>query len=289
MARSAIKHASPTQREASILELHNAVWAQPIVVAGNKQVHIALRAGDNDEIEYEIYSQEGVHGQGRAVWSHEPAPTRLDLEQLKRQMERGQLEPGSVYARLAQMGLYYGPAHQGIKAIYVGEKQLLAQLRLPAVLETGHAAYVLHPSLMDSALQASIGLMVDLNHVPNEPSVLFALESLRILSSSTNEMVAWVRYAEGSQAEDDVVKLDIDLCDERGNVCTQMRGVALRSLEGETKSTDQKAMNETTDRLIRDKAKSIEDNSRFDPAFYQTLIADVLNRELSVDEAVELG
>ena len=102
-------------------------------------------------------------------------------------------------------------------------------------------------------------------------------------------MVAWVRYAEGSQAEDDVVKLDIDLCDERGNVCTQMRGVALRSLEGETKSTDQKAMNETTDRLIRDKAKSIEDNSRFDPAFYQTLIADVLNRELSVDEAVELG
>ena len=39
-------------------------------------------------------------------------------------------------------------------------------------------------------------------------------------------MVAWVRYAPGSQASDSVVKLDVDLCDERGNVCAQLRGVS---------------------------------------------------------------
>ena len=201
MARAAIEQASPKQLESSILELHNTVWAQPIVVAGNKQVHIALLASDKEEIEYEIYSQEGVHGQGRAVWSHEPAPAPLDLEQLKGQMERGQLEPGSVYAGLAQMGIVHGPALRAITAIHQGNDQLLAQLRLPGAVETGHDAYVLHPSLMDGALQACVGLMDKQTRLP------FALERLRIVSRCTREMVAWMpicrgqpRWGPGSQA-----------------------------------------------------------------------------------------
>ena len=54
----------------------------------HKQISIALLANDDDEIDYEIYSQEAdeeiVHCQGRAVLSREPASARLDLEQLKR-------------------------------------------------------------------------------------------------------------------------------------------------------------------------------------------------------------
>src|ERR1700684_2994066 len=41
-------------------------------------------------------------------------------------------------------------------------------------------------------------------------------------------MVAWVRHSPGSEAADKVVKLDIDLCEERGNICAQMRGVNWR-------------------------------------------------------------
>ena len=222
MARAAIEQASPKQLEPGILELHNNVWAQPIVVAGNKQVHIALLASDKEEIEYEIYSQEGVHGQGRAVWSHEPAPTPLALEQLRGQMERGQLEPNSMYAGSAQMGIVHGPTFHAITAIHQGRDQLLARLRLPEAVETGHDAYVLHPSLMDSALQACVGLMDGRTRLP------FALERLRIVSRCTREMVAWVRYAEGRQAGDELLKLNVDLCDERGNVCVQMRGIRWR-------------------------------------------------------------
>ena len=217
MARSAIEQASPTQLGSSILELHNTVWAQPIAVAGSKQVHIALLASDKEEVEYEIYSQEGVHCQGRAVWSHEPAPARLDLEQLKGQMERGQLEPDSVYAPR--------PGFQAITAIHQGGDQLLAQLRLPAGMEPGHDAYVLHPSLMDSALQACVGLMDGRTRLP------YALERLRIVSRCTREMVAWVRSVGGSQAGE-VIKLDVDLCDERGNVCVQVQGISWQLTDG---------------------------------------------------------
>src|SRR5215813_4403597 len=233
MARAAIERALPSRPESTVLELRNTVWAQPVVVAGMKQVNISLAANDQDQIDYEIYSQDSdqeiVHCQGRAVWSREPAPAALDLERLKGQMGRGELEPGSVYALCARMGLIYGPSFQGITAIHRGNGQALAQLRLPSVVAETSGDYVLHPSMMDGALQAAVGLIDDASE-SNEPRLPFALESLRIISPCSQGMVAWVRYAPGSQAADAVAKLDIDLCDERGNVCAQMRGVSWRAL-----------------------------------------------------------
>src|SRR5205807_580297 len=51
---------------------------------------------------------------------------------------------------------------------------------------------------------------------------------LRIVTGRSQEMYAWVRYAPGARAGDKVTKLDIDLCDEQGNICVQMRGVSWR-------------------------------------------------------------
>src|SRR6266545_3328709 len=233
MARAAIERALPSRPESTILELRNTVWAQPVVVDEKKQVSISLAANDQDQIDYEIYSQDSeqeiVHCRGRAVWSREPAPAALDLDQLKGQMGRGQLEPSSVYALCAGMGLIYGPSFQGITTIHRGNGQALAQLRLPSVVADTSGDYVLHPSLMDGALQAAVGLIDDASE-SIQLRLPFALDSLRIISPCATDMIAWVRYSPGSQAADTVAKLDIDLCDERGNVCAQMRGLSSRAL-----------------------------------------------------------
>src|SRR6266850_5322583 len=244
MARAAIEQALPERPESTVLELHNTVWAQPVIVSRvseSKQVSIALLANEHQQIDYEIYSQDAdqeiVHCQGRVVLSREPAPVRLDIEQLKGQMGQGQLEPSGLYAAFARMGLIYGPSFQGITTIHRGSNQVLAELRLPKTVEDTPGDYVLHPSLMDSALQAAVGLIDGLSELSNEPRLPFALESLRIVSACTPEMVAWVRYSPGSQAADKVVKLDIDLCDERGNVCVQMHGFSSRVLSKELSAT----------------------------------------------------
>ncbi len=289
MARAAIEQAAPVRPESSILELHNMVWLKPVVVTDPKQVSIALFATDNDRVDYEIYSieaeQETLHCQGQAVFSRKSAPARLDLEHLRRQMSQGRLEAADVYTIFAGMGLNYGPAHQGITVIHLGEKQVLAQLRLPEVVETNQHEYVLHPSLMDSALQASIGLIVALNNVPTKPYLPFAVESLRIISSCAKEMAAWARYSKGSKPGDKTVKVDLDLCDERGNVCVQMRGFALRVLVSEITSGRQNTINKSA----HNGSTLIEDSTPFDNAFFQKLIAGVLNGAVSVDEAVELS
>ena len=236
MARVAVAQASLTQPESTTLELHNTVWAQPIVVTENKQVTIALFANDGEEIDYEIYSQnkdqEILHCQGQAVFTRKPVPAKLDIKQLQGQMQQKELNPNSLYDTFTKMGINYGPSLQGITAIYQGDHQLLAQLSLPATVEKNEKDYLLHPSLMDSALQASIGLIADLKQLPSQPVLPFSLESISIVAAGTKEMYAWVRCAQGSQPKDKVQKLDMDLCDTQGNICVKIRGFSSRELRG---------------------------------------------------------
>src|SRR6478752_3688007 len=87
----------------------------------------------------------------------------------------------------------------------------------------------MHPGLMDSVLQGHFGL-VNSWKSSQETRLPFSLERLRILSPGTQRMFAWVRYAPGSHAEDAVLKSDIDVCDELGNVCFELRGFSIRAL-----------------------------------------------------------
>jgi acyl transferase domain-containing protein len=294
MACAAIHHAWPAQLKARILELHDTVWLNPIVVKEKKQIYVSLFVKDNDQAGYEIYSteagQEVIHCEGEAAFGCPSSGMMLDVEQLKAKMKRERLEASGVYAIFSKMGLHYGPAHQGITDIYVGERQLLARLRLPAVVAPSRLEYGLHPSLMDSALQASIGLVIHADHIPDKPPVPFALDSLRVLSACTNEMAAWVRYSTDSQSEDRITKFDIDLFDLRGNLCVEMRGLSLRIMGNEIKAMQQTTTNGSahTNGLANNGSTFVENGFQFDDVFYEKLIADVMNRKLSVDEAVEL-
>ncbi|HEX9981683.1 MAG TPA: SDR family NAD(P)-dependent oxidoreductase [Thermoanaerobaculia bacterium] len=180
MARAAIADAFPAWCASAMLELREHVWSEPVVVTGNQPVSIALVANDRDEIDYEIYSGDTVHCHGRGVLSYEAPPSRLDLAQL-------------------------GGG---------GDGQLLAKLALPQNIAATTSDYVLHPAVIEGALQAAGRLF-------GGPAVV-ALETLRILAPCSSEMVAWVRSTSDAA-------VDIDVCDPQGNVAVQLRGVTMQA------------------------------------------------------------
>jgi acyl transferase domain-containing protein/enoyl-CoA hydratase/carnithine racemase/NAD(P)-dependent dehydrogenase (short-subunit alcohol dehydrogenase family)/acyl carrier protein/SAM-dependent methyltransferase len=172
MARAAIEHAVPERAESTILELHDIAFGQPLVIAEKTRIDVALMPGDGDQIDFEIDSGDLVLCQGRAVFSREPAPARLDLAQ-----------------------------HEG------------RMLPLPSIAAETSADYVLHPTLIEAALRAAM-----------ESNVPFSIERLRIVWPCGPDMRAVVRDAPAGQAA------DIDLCDERGNIAVQMRGVTWQAV-----------------------------------------------------------
>ncbi|WP_455893511.1 beta-ketoacyl synthase N-terminal-like domain-containing protein, partial [Serratia proteamaculans] len=239
MARAAVEKAAGDLAPGTIITLNNVVWTQPIVVSGAaKAVHIGLSEADNEQLHFDIYSQsslgeEIIHSQGEVAFLNNEAPSHLDLRDIRAQMTQGVLDADTCYRAFDAMGLCYGAGHRGIQEIYQGEEQVLAQLALPPAVLGTQQDYLLHPSLMDAALQSSIGLILH-NTQQQEDEALqvtlpFALDSLAVIAACTQKMYAWVRRSDS--ASEKVQKLDIDLCDEQGQVCVRMRGFSSRVLE----------------------------------------------------------
>jgi acyl transferase domain-containing protein/acyl carrier protein len=197
------------------LDLSHIVWVRPLIVGELPvTVHIALEPQDNttltflishaDEQEYrnragllskslsteEEYITQ-IYCQGRAVLSAENTVPNVDLTSVQARCQR-QVSAASCYQRYREMSMRYGPALQGIEQLRVGEDEVLARLRLPACIAQTHTDFVLHPTLLDAALQACIGLLLERSEV-QIPYLPFELESLSIVDMLPAQGWAWVR------------------------------------------------------------------------------------------------
>ena len=166
MARAAVEQAVGVIEEKHVMiRLKNVVWAQPVVVADQPvQVHIALYPEDTGGIAYEIYSDledesmPKVHSQGNAILSTVVKVPPLNLQDLQAQCSQMMFLSDQCYEVFKAMGLEYGPGHRGIENLYVGKGQVLAKLYLPFCISDTQKQFVLHPSLMDAALQEPMHL-----------------------------------------------------------------------------------------------------------------------------------
>jgi len=248
MARAAVVQATGKEVQ-SQLKFKNIVWAKPVIVGEEPvKVNIGLYPEENDDIAFEIYCEAETgpipYSQGYAVinWSKESA--QLDINTLQAECSRSSLNSEQCYEAFDKMGIEYGAGHRGIVEIFIGSNQILAQLSLPSSISHTQDKYILHPALIDSALQSSIGLALSSENPMHfssakniKPLVPFALQELEVLQSCTPKMWAYIRFSTGSKAEDLIQRLDIDLCDEQGYICARIKGYTSRMLESEGDET----------------------------------------------------
>ncbi|WP_108807996.1 SDR family NAD(P)-dependent oxidoreductase [Aquimarina spinulae] len=242
MARAAMILANAAQDESAVIELHHVFFTKPIVVEETKEVRIALFAGEEEghvgeQISVEIYSTEEeqeIYFQGQVTYSHLKEPATLDILQLKDEMKKIALKPKDIYTDLSKRGHVYGSTLRGISCIYQGDNQLLAEVSIPLLEENDQKEFVLYPSIMEGVMQACIGLVTDIESL-SQPLFPTSLNAIRILSSCTKEMNIWVRIKDIKTTNH---ILDIDLIDQQGNICIEMRGLSLQSLGEKTNASE---------------------------------------------------
>ncbi|MBZ5509455.1 MAG: SDR family NAD(P)-dependent oxidoreductase, partial [Acidobacteriia bacterium] len=266
MARAAVM-ASATENASNdrvTIRLKNVVWVSPIIVDGPQRVHIGVYADEQGDIEYEVYSNvpgeaagessEVIHGQGRACLSVSNGDAgNVCLDWLALRAGCGEsLDATHCYAAFSAMGIEYGPGHRGIRRLGVGrdaanKRYVLAEMELPGCLSETQGQYVLHPSVLDSALQASMGFaLADTDSDPrsasggntSKPSLPFELEEIEILDRTPAHAYVYIRESAGNCRIEEpgpvkIQKFDIDICDENGHVSVRLRGFTSRVLEGE--------------------------------------------------------
>jgi acyl transferase domain-containing protein/phospholipid N-methyltransferase len=79
-------------------------------------------------------------------------PFQVSLPEIRKRCVR-ELDQQEFYRLCARRSLHYGPAFQAVGRVWLGEAEILAEIRIPASLEVGAGDYLIHPVLLDAVLQ----------------------------------------------------------------------------------------------------------------------------------------
>lgn len=241
MTVQAIRHSIPLPKDSAIelplsFALTHIVWANPVAIEHSaKSVHIHLQLEHAQDISYEIYSEQDQQelllcSQGRAIFDIALHQEVIDIQSIQQDCQLRKWSADECYKAFTAMGLSYGVAHQTIEYVSLGTDQLIAKLRLPDIFEATIQPYLLHPALLDGALQASIGLTTGFDTSVNSPSLPFALQRLEVLGECDTEMWAHIQYSAGSHSNDAMPRLDIDICNRQGIVCIRLKEFVIRRM-----------------------------------------------------------
>ncbi|MEU6903917.1 amino acid adenylation domain-containing protein [Streptomyces coeruleorubidus] len=243
MACTAVRRALPEAPGRRIV-VRSVTWARPVVVGdGGRQVEFTLTRDDTSPsgpLGFALLTDgDQVCVQGRAITEAAAPPPRVDLGDLRDRLRLTPLAGEDVYAHIARAGVAYGAGFRLVHVLHRGERdgrrEVLAELRLPAHLRATADAYALHPSFLDAAVHASLGLDPAFDSATAVPvadgtmRVPFALDRLDAHAPFDETMYAWVRPAARRATGAERV-LDIDLVDPAGRVCATLRGLAYRAL-----------------------------------------------------------
>jgi polyketide synthase PksN len=224
---------------AKVRTLKDVVWAQPLSLEpGGRAVRIALMPQGADEADWVVTSLDDndevvVHAEGRLGFDaggHEPAlhEERVDIEALKRGCDR-QLAPAAYYALSERHGFGYGPAFRTIAELHVGASHALSRLQLAEHLHADFGQYILHPCLLDGALQTVSALVGRLDQpAPYIPFSIGEVQVLRAIPATCHVQVQ--RAGGGLREAAGVLKFDLRILTDSGHEVVKIRDFCVRAL-----------------------------------------------------------
>jgi len=229
MARAAGQFALETE----VNEISNVSWERPIILSGNPmEVFISLFP-EPEGIAFEIHSnnpsQEAViHARGRVNRASEIGPE-------VRSVDVAELIQGytvirnreACYRAFEDSGLYYGPAFQAVETLYCKPTEAVARLVIPDRLLDRFHDFVLHPTIMDGALQTVSGLTGQF--AGGTPYLPFVMGDLRWSAPLTEKCFVRVDLTGTAGKDSEIRTFDITVLSDTGQVLATMTDYSIKA------------------------------------------------------------
>ena len=216
--------------EAEVLKIKDLVWEKPVIFnKGSRDLDIILFP-DRDQVLFEVCSsgenQQRTYARGRLIFKDDgggQSAGKIDFETVKNRCLLRK-SPVDCYHLFQSMGLTYGSGFQTIRELSHSETETLALVELPGELESGFGEFGLHPSLMDGAFQAMIGLNPDWNSKSLYlPYTLGEMEILRPLPPSCYVYLTYTGEGDWATRQFQIAITDLD-----GKVSVRLKDLSLR-------------------------------------------------------------
>ncbi len=225
LARAAFAAGGPF----SPVVLRRVVWQHPLQLASGAVIAtVPLKVGEDGTHAFRLLTGDAdstPHVVGHIAPLDETDALRLDVDRLRLACGKT-MTADEIYADFAALGLDYGPAFQTVEKIFVGKGQALARLRLPTA--ASDTAFALHPSMVDGAFQAALGLFE--SEADGTVALPYGLDAVEAIAPTS--AVMWAHLRRGTSGNG-IHKLDIDLADADGTIVVRLLGFTLRVLKAD--------------------------------------------------------
>lgn len=177
-----------------------------------------------------------LHAQGRARLSagQQTSADALDREAVIARCEV--VQPEAHYRMAQAHQVNYGPAFRGIERLWLGEREALAEVALPAKVAWRKDAFALHPALLDACWQALAG-----SAFASTPSTTLHLpvEVEHVERSGPPSLRVWAHAQLRTAPDAELVIADVRIFDEHGAPILETRGLKVRRVEAEQPAGDE--------------------------------------------------
>ncbi|HEX6688111.1 MAG TPA: SDR family NAD(P)-dependent oxidoreductase, partial [Solirubrobacterales bacterium] len=154
---------------------------------GRRGIAIHSRPEGSGEDELSEASVWTRHAEG--LLSSEPVPATEPLD-IWPPAAAEPIEVGYLYDVLAEHGLEYGPAFQGLRAAWKDGEQIYAEVSLPEEIAQGAERFGIHPALLDSTLH---GLALAATEGSSELKLPFSWSGVALGASGARELRVGLR------------------------------------------------------------------------------------------------
>ncbi len=224
-------------RKAAIVQIKNIVWGQPVVIEDDyKDIFIKLYPHDN-VVEFQVVSvnednESVIHSNGSLIYGTKEKK-QVDLGELKGRFIHA-IQGDELYKVFPAAGFDYGLTFKAIREVYYNHEEAFSHIRIDeGILETTKE-FLLHPSVMEGALQTAVGLLADGDEERNEPYLPFSMGEVKIHGPIESEMFAYVvQKGKTASSHGKSRTFDILIINSGGGVAVSIKDYVLHTIEKE--------------------------------------------------------
>ena len=231
-------------------QLEDILFPQALVIPeqGVRNVQVALTPQDNS-YSFQVISFDSsesnswaVHATGKIYPTNverflgHASQTQQSLETIEEIQSRcsQKIESTEIYQSLWDRQVQLRESFRWIDQVWLGEGEILCQMKVPeTVLDA--LKYQIHPALIDSCFQSVAALNLSLAGDKNETFVPFSIEKFTFYQRPENgSLWCYTRGLKDGASEEKLLKAEIQLFDQTGELVAQVNGFEGRKANPET-------------------------------------------------------
>ena len=214
-------------------EFKEVTFLRPLTVSEQDEINLCIQlTPDNDGLEFVVTStssdggeQEQVHAKGLIAALTKSAMKSQDLSVIEARCQGSRQT--DFTSELTSEYLVLGPRWRSIKYLQFVADEGFGQFELPQAYLSDLDDYRLHPALLDSAVSFFSGMFSD-RLLP------LAYKRLRYYAPLPAKIYTHIRALESNHETTGILRFQITLFDEQGNVLVDIEDYTLRQIEADT-------------------------------------------------------